>query len=84
MAQKSYSAIRLDLYDVIAHLRIRGQSFTRIAREVPIWKERDPARHPLSGSELQRWHDRETIRRCCPSPSRANPRPYGRGASGGK
>lgn len=64
MAEKSNSTLRIDLYDVITHFRNRGQSFTRIANEVPIWKEPDAARRPLTGPELQNWYDRETTRRC--------------------
>jgi hypothetical protein len=63
MAEKSCSTLRIDLYDVITHFRNRGQSFTRITNEVPIWKERDAARRPLTGAELENWYDQETIRR---------------------
>jgi hypothetical protein len=68
MAEEPYSTFRIDPYDVITYFRNRGQSFTRIAREMPIWKIHDPARRPVTGPELERWYDQETIRRCCPSP----------------
>jgi hypothetical protein len=55
-----------DPYDLIEYWRSLGQSFNRIAREVPFrlsnGVEKDGGR-VLTGRELKKWFDAETIRR---------------------
>jgi hypothetical protein len=56
----------IDPYDLIEYWRSLGQSFSRIAREVPFrlnnGVETDGGR-VLTGRELKSWFDAETIRR---------------------